>query len=239
MSDVQTGEVAPVVPAEPAATPENVAPATPPTEGEPPVEAQVPKTFTQDELNAIVQKEKAKAEAKAARKVESAYREALQRTAPTQQEQQRAPAAPKREDFATDEEWVDAKVDFKLNERQNAEKQSKQQEHQAKLAKSTEELIDKASKIAGFDQDAFEELPIQKVMADAILESEFGPQILAQLTANPSEAARIAALSPARQAAEMASWKRSFLLPRKSAKHLRQSNRLVPALVRLSRALQA
>ena len=88
---VDAGTAAPVEsnePATPAATPENVAAPAPGTEAAPDVETQAEKkSFTQEELNEIIQKEKAKAEAKAERRALKAYRETLEKFAPLQQQQ--------------------------------------------------------------------------------------------------------------------------------------------------------
>ena len=117
---VDAGTVVPVgnnEPATPAATPENVAAPAPGTEAAQDVETQAEKkSFTQEELNEIIQKEKAKAEAKAERRALKAYRETLEKFAPLQQQQKAEvqPAdtgRPTREQFENVDDYVEAMAD--------------------------------------------------------------------------------------------------------------------------------
>jgi hypothetical protein len=58
-----------------------------------------------------------------------------------------------------------------------------------------------AANIAGFDRDAFDELPLTQTIASAVIDSDVAPKLMAYLASNPDEVDRIAALSPTRQAA--------------------------------------
>lgn len=123
-------------------------------------------------------------------------------------------AEPKREQFDSYEAYIEAKAEFKAEraaERKLTERDEKQK--QASSAKEREEaqrkFLDHAQKVAkdipDFDQVMSEsEAPLTEHMAEAIREAaEMGPKIAYELAKNPGEAERIAALSPARQAAEI------------------------------------
>jgi len=192
----------------PAATPEPVAPAPADTqapEGEK-TEADA-KSFTQAELDAIVQKEKAKAEAKAERRSLRAYKETLERLIPQQREQiqQQQPDAgrPTQAQFANVDDYVEAMAEWKLGQRDQATHQQRQQEQQRALTTRTEKLYAQAASEPGFDRQAFDELPLTQAIAAAVTDSDVAPKLMAFMAANPDEVERIARLSPARQAAEI------------------------------------
>jgi signal recognition particle GTPase len=197
--EVEVTEVDPAVATDPAASPDL------PTAGDEVVtEPVVEKTFTQAELDSIVQKEKAKAEAKAERKAARAYREGVERAAPqTQSAQPVTDSMPKREAYATDEAWLDARDAHRDAKRDAAQASERQKESQEKLAKTTAKIYAQAEKIVGFDRDAFDELPITPTLAGALIESDIAPQLMAYMADNPDEVERIVALSPARQAVEL------------------------------------
>lgn len=159
------------------------------------------KTFTQAEVDAIIQKRVAKAEAKAARQIERTYRETLERIAP--QPAKPAPTEISRDNYATDAEWIDAKVEARFAERERQQQAAQQQTHAQQIEKTTEQLYAKAEKEIGFDRDAFEDLPLTPSIASAIIESDIAPKLMAFMTSNPEEVERIARLSPTRQAVEL------------------------------------
>lgn len=197
----------PVVAVEtPAATPENVAAPAPDTQAAPEVKTEAEtKSFTQAELDEIIQKEKAKAEAKAERRALKAYRETLERIVPQQQAQsvQQQSAEPQEADYATAGEYAKALVQWDRSQRE-VEQRSQQEQSRAKDQQATvEKIFTEARKIPGFDLDEFRELPISQAVADAIVASDVGAKVVAFLGANPDEADRIAKLSPVRQIAEI------------------------------------
>jgi hypothetical protein len=159
------------------------------------IESRVEKTFTQAELDSIVQKAKAKAEARAERRVTQAYRESLQSLQP-QQVQSPSSTEPTREQFASDAEWIDAKVEHKLASREA-------QQRGVSTSQKVEALFKQADAIQGFDRDTFIDLPVSSIVADALMESAVGAQLMAFMSSNPEEAERIAKLPPARQAVEI------------------------------------
>jgi len=193
-TDVQVVEVLPE------STPEIVESPDAETVAEQEVKEPEARTFTQDELDAIVQKEKAKAERRALRQM----REDFQRqTVQTQVQQQQPTSAPSRENFASDEAWLDARDAYRDAQREAKIQAERQSQNQAQLATKTEKIYAQAEKIQGFDRDAFDELPITAPIAQALIESDIAPQLMAHLAKNPDEVERIASLSPARQAVEL------------------------------------
>lgn len=205
MSENETGQAAPEIIE--AATPETEQVKTEATtqETETPVsEEQAPaeKTFTQKELDEILQKRLAKSEARAERRAKEAYREALEavtRTQPTRQ----VSNEPTRDQFASDADWIDAKVEFKLQQREAVQRAEATKASQQSLNSKTEDLYAKAEKIAGFDRESFDELPLTKSIAAALIDSDVAPQLMAYMASNPEEVERITKLSEARQAVEL------------------------------------
>lgn len=175
-----------------ATAPASEATAAPETvETQTPGEAETPKTFTQEELDKIVAKEKAKAERKLRRELMQA------------QEQNQAPTAPpKREQFSTPEDYAEALADFKVQQKM-AEREQQKQQRESKSA--FEEREDEArSKYPDYKQVAYsDDVRITPEMADAIFSSDVGPEIAYWLGKNIDESYRISKLSPLAQAREI------------------------------------
>jgi hypothetical protein len=207
MSENETGSVAPETIE--ATTPETEQVKTETSEQDtetPDAEKEAPaaeKTFTQKELDEILQKRLAKSEARAERRAKEAYREALEAVTRTQPVQRQTSNEPTRDQFASDAEWIDAKVEYKLQQRDTAKAQDATRQSQAELWKKTEDIYAKAEKVAGFDRESFDELPLTKSIAAVLIESDVAPQLMAYMSANPEEVERIAKLSDARQAVEL------------------------------------
>lgn len=167
-----------------------------------------PKTFTQTELDEIVKREKSKAEAKAERRV----LRTLERVIPSTQQQPQQPqrteqTGPTRAQYASDEDYLDAKLEWKLAQREQNTQQERQRESAEKLAKTTEKLYAEAQKLPGFDREAFDDLlqtkQLTKTMVEALIDSDQAAQLMAYMSANPDEVARIADRPAGRQAAEL------------------------------------
>jgi hypothetical protein len=205
MTEEVQGTDAPIEALEQATTPETVETPTEDTANPTEETKQAEKTFTQAELDAIIQKEKAKAESKAERRALKAYQETLERFAPPQQNQSQPQASdrPTQAQFANVDDYVEAMTDWKLGKlsQDNQAKQQAQQ-HQT-ITQKTESIYAEAEKIAGFDREAFDELPITKSIAEALIDSEAPAKLMAHLANHPEEVDRITQLSPARQAAEI------------------------------------
>jgi hypothetical protein len=190
-------------PAPKAATPEADTEAADKADEEKSQDSEEPRKFTQDELDAIVRKEKARAEAKAERRALKAYRETLERLVPQQQPTVQGDGKPFREQYASDSDFVEALTDWKLEQRDLAARREAQRYAHKSLTEKTESIYAKAERLPGFDREAFDELPITRPLAEAIIEADAPERVMAFLASNPEEVERIAALSPARQAAEV------------------------------------
>lgn len=160
-------------------------------------------TLTEDELKDRIERATAKAAAKAERRALREARELLMRTAPVQQPQQQDDGRPSRDQFASDEQFVEALTDWKLDQRERGERQTRQQEQARTMAEKTEKIYAEAEKIPGFDRDDFDALPLTPVIAQALIDSDVAPKLAAYMAQHPDEVQRIAALPSARQAVEI------------------------------------
>ena len=159
------------------------------------------KTFTQKELDEILTKRLAKA-TRNARKEALAEFQALSQ--PKQQpSQQSEDGKPVRAKFASDEAYVEALTDWKLDQRE--QKAAKDREAQAaqQTSRKIDALYAEAEKLDGFDAESYDALPLTRAIVEAVIDSDVGPQLMKHMADNPEEVARIAKLSPARQAAEL------------------------------------
>lgn len=161
------------------------------------------KTFTQKELDEILQKRLAKE----SRKIERYSRaEAELRLLKEQMQQKPEPVVnrgePKPEQFKDYESYLDALTDWKvesklkgMEERKAQERQREAQtEHESKLR---ENVVKASSKYDDFEDVVTNpQLPITIAMRDAIGESDMGGDIAYYLGLNVHEAERIAGLSP-------------------------------------------
>lgn len=163
------------------------------------------KTFTQDDVNAIVQREKLKAERKAFREA----RDMLARQQAPQAPQQTAndDGKPRREQFASEDEWLDARDVWRDRQREMQTRQQRAEETARTIATKTEKLYAQAEKLPGFDRLAFDEAletpGLAPVTLRALVDSEVAPQLMAHFASNVGEVERIAKLSPERQAVEL------------------------------------
>ena len=171
--------------AAPVAEVENSSPEPTPTEA--------PKTFTQEELDAIVGKRLAREQRKWER--EQAQKFKAPPPAPP-------PEPLKPDNFADAQAYADA-----LAERKAAELLA-QREAEAERTATLEAYQDREeearTKYDDFEQVAYNpKLPITETMAQTIQASEIGPDVIYHLGSNPKEAERIARLSPLLQAREI------------------------------------
>lgn len=207
MADVFDAPVAETV-----VTPEAV---TPPTKETTPSEVESTesevkpeRTFTQKELDDILQKRLAKEHRKiekfARADAENQYlREQLSRQ---QTQQQSIPSGePKPEQFKDYESYIEALTDYKVEKKLAVVQERSAQQRQAEAQQSAEQKIRENLSKAAEKYDDFEEvvtnpsLTITAAMRDSIGESELGGEIAYYLGSNPKEAAEIAQLSPVQQ----------------------------------------
>lgn len=171
------------------------APETVETEApETPVEQETAKTFSQEELDAIVGK-------RLAREQRKWEREQQQRLA-EMEAKRAAPAEVYPEDFASSDDYAEALAERKAEELLARREAARQQ---AELLEAYHEREEAArDKYDDFEQVAYNQsLPVTEVMAQSIQASDIGPDVLYHLGSNPKEAARIAKLPAILQAKEI------------------------------------
>ncbi len=226
----------PAAPAAPAAAPANAAPVAQPevtaTPGETKPEGQQPpeKTFSQKELDDIIEKRLAKERRKREelqRRLTVTEELALRGRRDPDQPQPAKPAEdgePKREQFGTYEEYLEARADWRADRKveERFKKQSEEQtqtrtaQEQQKLMKDFQGHAAKVAKELEDFEEVMEssEAPMTREMAMAMLHAgEIGPRIGYHLAKNPEEAQRIAALPESRQAAEIGKLEAKLLTP--------------------------
>ena len=156
-----------------------------------PTPTEASKTFTQEELDAIVGK-------RLAREQRKWEREQAQKA-----KSQPVPTEPlKADDFADAPSYADALAERKAQEllaRRDAEA-----ERAATLDAYHDREEEARNKYDDFEQVAYNpKLPVTETMAQTIQATENGPDVIYYLGSNPKEAERIARLSPLLQAREI------------------------------------
>jgi hypothetical protein len=156
------------------------------------------KTFTQAEVDAMVQKRLQKEERRIARRLETEAQE--------RQQAKVMERAPDRESFKSDDEYVAAHIEHlaekkaqeKLNERESRRKHEEQTEtFLAKAEKATERYPDFQAVVGN------PSLSINEAMAEYITDSDLGAEVAYFLGQNPMKAAQIAQMSPMKAAREL------------------------------------
>jgi hypothetical protein len=188
MSDEVIAEVpAPEQVATAAPEPEIAAPEAAP-EGEP---KEIPKLFSQDDLDAAIGKRLAREQRKWEREQKQAE---APKPVPVEQVRQ--------DQFATTDEYVEALTTSKAQQIVQQQQFAKQQQELLGSYHDKEEAA--RDKYEDFEQVAYNpKLPITDVMAQTIQASDNGPDIAYYLGTNPKEADRIARLAPFLQAKEI------------------------------------
>lgn len=166
------------------------------TPEEQPVEQEAPKTFTQEELDAIVGK-------RLAREQRKWEREQAQKLAETQARQTAIPSSDLvPEQFETYEDYAEALAERKAEELLRQRETTREQQALLEQYHDREETA--RDKYDDFDQVAYNpNLPVTEIMAQSIQASDIGPDVLYFLGSNPKEAERIARLNPILQAKEI------------------------------------
>ena len=167
------------------------APDTPPE----PTPTEASKTFTQEELDAIVGKRLAREQ----RKWEREQAQRVRMASPPPE----LPAEPiQPDDFANAQSYADALAERKAHDivaQRDAEYQ-----RQTMLDAYQDREEEARGKYDDFEQIAYNpKLPVTEVMAQTIQSSDIGPDVIYFLGSNPKEADRIARLSPILQAREI------------------------------------
>lgn len=186
-----------------------------PAEGEVTPEEKAPKTFTQEEMDAIIEKRLAKEQRKAARERERLMADIMSRQQqPTAEPEAEAqPGKPLPGQFTSTEDYVEAVAEWKAKEILKSQRQEQEtvsqreaeERYRAELKAEYQERVEVATE----KYDDFEEvtgnpnLRISPAMADAIVASDVGPDVAYYLGTNPKEAERISRLPPFLQVKEI------------------------------------
>jgi hypothetical protein len=109
---------------------------------------------------------------------------------------------PREDQFEDYDAYQAALIDYRVEqriarERENAQREAVVQTYQGRVNAAREKFADYDAVVCD------PSLPISPLMAEVIKESELGPEVAYHLGTNRSEAQRIAALPPHRQAAEL------------------------------------
>lgn len=156
------------------------------------------KTFTQAEVDALIQKRLLKEERRVHRRIEQQQRE--------QQQRQVLERPPERDEFRDDEAYVQAQIEHraevkaaqKLAERERVQQQERMTEtFLEKAEKASERYADFQSVVSN------PALAINDGMAEFIADSELGADVAYFLGKNPIKAAQIAQMSPIKAAREL------------------------------------
>jgi len=163
------------------------------TTPETPAEQEASKTFSQEELDAIVGK-------RLAREQRKWERDQQQRLA--EQAARAAPADVYPEDYASTDDYAEALAERKAEELLARREAARQQAELQGAYHDREEAA--RDKYDDFEQVAYNpNLPVTEFMAQSIQASDIGPDVLYYLGSNPKEADRIARLAPILQAKEI------------------------------------
>lgn len=183
-----------------------------------PEESKPEKTFTQRELDEILEKRLSKERRKReelSRRLQVTEELALRSRPESKPEAKPAEnGEPRREAFDSYEGYLEARAEWRADQKvaqalkareEQATKQRAVQSEQEAAQRFREHAAKVASEIEDFeDVLASSSAPLSQAMANAITRSgELGPRIAYHLAKNPDEARRIAALDPAEQAMEI------------------------------------
>lgn len=223
VTQVEPAAPQPAVEPAPQATPEPVAPAPDATVAPDAAEPKPDRTFTQAELDDIIEKRLAKERRKRSdlenrlRITEELH---LRGKAPDPQHEPQQPKAggePTREQYQDYEsflearaEWrADQRVEKRLSERDQKQQEERQKETAAKQAAEFQKRMKESSKGMEDFEDVMAEAvrdpsqPVARLLAEPLDAAENPAAILYHLAKNQDEAERIAALPMARQAREI------------------------------------
>jgi hypothetical protein len=176
---------------------EQVATAAPATDISTPEEqtTETTKTFTQEELDAIVSK-------RLAREQRKWEREQTQKLAEWETKRTSFAAPPSPGDYSSAAEYAEVLAEQKAQE---IFRQREAAQQQAQILDAYHEKEEEArTKYDDFEQVAYNpNLPVTDVMAQTIQASDIGPDVIYWLGSNPKDAARIASMPSLLQAKEI------------------------------------
>lgn len=185
-----------------------------------PVE-QAEKTFTQAELDAIVQKRAAKEARKAEARYAALEAQIQELKTPKAAPESQPDKAPKREEFSSYEDFVEARAlhvarTEAKKELEAFKSESKKEKEESTRADAQREFSKRVASVIEAGQKAFPDfdaavneavddglIPVKGPLYEAIMDSDMGEKLVYHLAKNPSEAERINKLGPLAQIREL------------------------------------
>lgn len=190
-------------------------------------QAEAPKTFTQEELDAIVSKRLAREQRKWERDHVPRQPEPQARTTETLRIDQ----------FESPEAYAEALAERKAEER--IARQSAEAARSETLDAYHDREEEVRAKYDDFEQVAYNpKLRITNVMAEAIQSSDIGPEVAYYLGTNPKEADRISRLAPVVQAREIGRIEAKLAADPPAKKTTRAPDPIAPVTARASNGAQ-
>jgi hypothetical protein len=164
-------------------------------------EAVTPKSYTQEEFDALAAKQRAIYEKNLAKEQRKWERDQAARA--TEAQARKAPVdIPPIEQFASPDEYAEVLAERKAEELLARREQARQHSETLEAYHDREE--EARTKYDDFEQVVYNsKLPITDAMAQTIQASEVGPDMAYYLGSNPKEAERISRLTPLAQAKEL------------------------------------
>jgi len=171
-----------------------------------------PKTFTQAELDAIVQRQKAKAERRAEARFQELQQAAAAKNEPKPVEVKSEPE-PKRDNFTSYEEFIEARAEWRADQKvtkrlEEFEGKAKKQEQESKASKAQQDFQKRVDAVVEMGQKAYADfdaiineavedglIPTKGPIYEAIMDSDVGEKLAYHLAKNPDVAERIQKLS--------------------------------------------
>jgi hypothetical protein len=201
-------------PAEPEAPEPEAAPDSDPVIKQEPNEAE-PSAGVQKRIDKAVAKQR-----EAERRAEEAERKLAEAQGSRPASEHAEPAKPEgrpvAEDFKSYDEYVEALVSHRYEQREQAKAQAEAQKQAQAAAVTQQSAWDERKAKVVVEHPDWEEvvgeaaIPVSRAMHDAILTSEHGPAIAYELASHPDEAKRISALPPLAAAREIGKLEAKF-----------------------------
>jgi len=128
--------------------------------------------------------------------------------------------APNRDSFDSEDAYLDAAVQHREDIKQATESQMQEKIEREEFVEAVDDVMADAKElIDDFDSEFFtSKVPITQRMAEAITESEKGPDLVKSLYENPAEAKRISRLSGYKQVQAIARLEAGFDKPKPKSK---------------------
>ena len=156
--------------------------------------------FTQEEVDRIAAKRADKAERRAEQRVMRLMGAQARQAEPRQPEQQQAAERPlRREDFANEDDYIDARVERGLAKGRAEQQQAQRQAESQRIVERVEAAYRDAEAIEGFSREDYDDLELTTPIVHAVLETDRATRgrLMHYMQANPDEVSRIARLPTA------------------------------------------